>query len=67
MKKRQVVVTINRDGTSSVDAQNFAGQGCLKATEALEVALNGSPASGDDRKKKPDFFATHTGSSKATN
>lgn len=65
--KKQVVVTIHRDGTSSIDAQNFAGVGCTKATEAIELALAGSPVSDSDRKKKPDFYATHSAGNKHSN
>lgn len=59
MAIRQIVITINRDGTSTVDAQNFAGVGCAAATKAIEVALGGDDASNVDDKKKPDFYATN--------
>lgn len=57
---KQVIITINRDGTSTIDAQNFAGVGCEKATKALEMALVGAQGGSDvDRKKKPDFYASN--------
>ena len=55
---KQIVITIERDGTTKIDAQNFAGVGCEKATKALEVALVGNDTSAIDKKRKPDFFQT---------
>ena len=54
---KQVVITILADGTSTVDAQNFAGQGCAAATEMLELALAG-PAGASSDEKKPEFYQT---------
>lgn len=55
--QKKIVVEIFPDGSSKVDAQNFNGVGCAKATEAIELALAGSDPSNRDDKKKPDFFA----------
>lgn len=57
---KQIVVTINRDGTSVVDAQGFAGKGCQDATAGLELALAGNAPENRDSRKKPDFFGTHS-------
>lgn len=56
---KQIVVTVQRDGTTSVDAQGFKGKGCHDATEAIEVAIGGAAAS-KDVKRKPDYFAQHS-------
>lgn len=53
---KQVVITINRDGTSSIDAQNFQGVGCKEATKMIEVALGGNDPDNRDEKKKPEFY-----------
>jgi len=58
---KQVTITIAPDGTSKVDADGFKGKGCAEATEALEMALTGGDRSGTDDKRKPDYFATNTG------
>lgn len=55
MAQKSIVVLIDPDGKVNIEALNFQGQGCAAATRELEVALNGSPADAD-RKKKPDFF-----------
>lgn len=54
---RKVVIEINGDGTTKIDAQGFQGQSCTLATRDLELALAGD-SSGVDDKKKPDFYAT---------
>lgn len=54
--QKQIVITIERDGSTKIDAQNFAGVGCEKATKALEVALVGDASSSIDRKPKPERF-----------
>ena len=57
MQKR-VVVTIEADGTTSVDAQGFRGKGCAEATEQLAVALGGPSRDKSDDRRKPEYFAT---------
>lgn len=57
---KQIVVTIQRDGTTSVDAQGFAGKGCHDATQAIELAIGGAGAE-KDVKRKPDFYAKLSG------
>lgn len=54
---KMVLIEIMPDGSSTVDAQGFQGKSCALATREIELALAGSPASVDDR-KKPDFYAT---------
>lgn len=60
---KKVIIEIEADGTSSIDAQGFQGQSCTLATRELELALAGIPGGVDD-KKKPDFFATNPGTVK---
>lgn len=57
---KQIVITINADGTSVVDAQGFKGKGCTDATKGLELALAGGGSENKDTKKKPDFYGTHS-------
>lgn len=52
---KQVVITINIDGTSTIDAQNFKGVGCAAATAAAEIALGGHDASNKSDKRKPEY------------
>lgn len=61
MSQRQIVITVNRDGTSIVDAQGFKGKGCVDATAGLELALAGGGSENKDDRKKPDFYQSHTG------
>ncbi len=55
---REIEITIFRDGTSKVDAKGFAGAGCQKATEAIEIALGGTDPANKKDSKKPDFYAS---------
>ena len=61
MATKSITVKIYPDGSSKVEANNFAGVGCKAATEAIELALAGAGGEKDE-KKKPDFYAT-TGAS----
>lgn len=56
MSEQSVVITINTDGTSKVEAVGFTGQSCTLATRDLELVLAGSGSV--DRNPKPDFYAT---------
>ena len=49
---KQIVVTIDTDGNSKVEAVGFSGSGCQDATKAIEAALGGV----SDDVKKPEFF-----------
>lgn len=60
-KQKSITVDIYPDGSSKVEAHNFNGVGCAKATQAIELALAGNDADNRDQRKKPDFFATHSG------
>lgn len=60
MQKR-IVVTIEPDGTTSIDAQHFKGKGCADATEAIALSLGGSSRDKSDDRKKPEFFAQNPG------
>lgn len=55
--QKSITIEIYPDGSSKVDAKNFNGVGCAKATEAIELALAGNDPSNRDDKKKPDFYA----------
>lgn len=59
--RKQVVVSILPDGTTTVDAQGFKGKGCQAATEQIAIALGGPNRDASDDKKKPDYFAPVTG------
>lgn len=54
---KKIIIEINPDGTSRVDADGFKGQQCSLATKEIELALAGSASNVSDR-KKPDFYAT---------
>lgn len=56
---KEIVVTIERDGTSKVEANGFKGKGCAEATQSIELVLAGNDPSARSDQKKPDFFATH--------
>lgn len=56
MAQKQIVIEIETDGSTSIDAQGFAGSSCTVATRELEVLLAGG-SSGVSDKKKPDFYA----------
>ena len=51
---RKIVVTVETDGTTQVEAIGFKGGACVKATAPLTKALiGGSP---DSQVKKPEFY-----------
>lgn len=52
---KKVLVTIEADGSSKVDAVNFMGKGCAKATEAIELTLGGGAPGNSSDKRKPEF------------
>lgn len=55
---KQIEITVERDGTVQIDAKNFAGVGCEKATKAIEMALVGGDTDAVYKKRKPDFYNT---------
>ncbi len=65
MEAKNVVVTIQADGEVVIEANNFKGVGCKKATAELEMVLAGGGTVQD--KKKPDFYQSNTGNTKITN
>jgi len=65
MKQKQVIITVQPDGSTVVDADGFQGKGCAEATQAIELALAGSDPSNRDDKRKPDFYATNPGTNVA--
>ncbi len=52
---RKVIIEIDPDGTSRIEAEGFKGSSCSLATREIELALAGSGPVDD--KKKPDFYA----------
>jgi Protein of unknown function (DUF2997) len=57
MKNEEIInVTLGPDGTVEIDAVNFKGGACEKATAFLEKALGMNT----DRKKKPEYFQTES-------
>lgn len=51
---KQVVIDITAAGSVKVDAQNFQGNGCAKATEQIELAIGGAGAK--KKTPKPEFY-----------
>lgn len=51
---KQVVIDITAAGSVKVDAQNFNGNGCAKATEQIELAIGGTAAK--KKTPKPEFY-----------
>lgn len=54
---KTVEIIIEADGTSTIDAQNFQGQGCAEATLMLELALGGANGADSDDKKS-EYYQT---------
>lgn len=52
---KQIVVTVEADGSTTIDAVGFKGSSCAKATEQLEVVLGGGLQG--KKKKKPEYHA----------
>lgn len=50
---KQVLIQISATGDLTIEAQNFKGAECEKATAALEKALGVT----GNRKKKPEYYA----------
>jgi hypothetical protein len=48
----EIIVTINPDGSTTVEGMNFTGSGCTKATEAIERALGKKVK----QELKPEYF-----------
>lgn len=63
---KKIVIEIEPDGSTTLDAQGFKGSSCSLATKELELALAGSPSNVEDR-KKPDFYAMVGGSNTQKN
>lgn len=59
MTERRIRVKIDPMGNPTIEAEGFAGQGCVDATAAIEKALSGG---GDvTREFKPEFNESDTG------
>lgn len=60
---KQVIITVNPDGTVKVDGKGFVGAECDKAMKAFEDALGQETS----RKKKPEWYsATATNNTQRT-
>ncbi len=53
--EKELVIDISAAGSVKIEANNFKGVGCAKATESIELALNGGTVS--SKKKKPEYYA----------
>ncbi len=62
---KSVVITIESDGEVVIEANNFQGVGCKKATADLEMVLASGGAEKSDT-KKPDFWQSDTGRTTTT-
>lgn len=58
---QQVIVTIDKDGATQVEAKNVTGSGCAALTKAIEAALGTTTADA----KKPEFHQQVSQSAKA--
>lgn len=54
--QKSIEVTIETDGEVKIEAKGFTGNSCTIATKDLEMVLAGGAV--DDRKPKPDFYAS---------
>lgn len=52
----KLIIDIEPDGFTKVEAQGFTGNACAVASEQIEVAIGG--AGSRKKKKKPEFFAS---------
>jgi Protein of unknown function (DUF2997) len=52
--EEQIIVTINPDGTSKIEALHFEGSACDAATVPYETALGAVV----ERTEKPEYFTT---------
>lgn len=52
MKKRELIVTIGKDGNVTIDVQGFSGDGCEEFTKELEEELGVVIK----RSKKPEYY-----------
>jgi hypothetical protein len=53
MSQKKIKVTIDPMGNTVVEAENFAGQGCEAATQAIEKALS---SGGVERVIKDEYY-----------
>lgn len=53
---KKIVIEVQADGSTKIDAQGFKGSSCSLATKELELALAGNAGNVED-KRKPDFYA----------
>ena len=53
---KKIVVTIDREGKTSVEAVGFKGKGCVKATEVIAKILGRESS----RQKKAEYYETES-------
>jgi Protein of unknown function (DUF2997) len=53
---KKIDITFKLDGTATIEASGFKGQGCLKATEVFQAALGQVTT----QKKKPEYHQQQT-------
>ena len=51
---KKIVVTIDKEGKTSVEAFGFKGKGCVKATEIISKILGRESS----RQKKAEYYET---------
>ncbi len=62
---KQIVIDISAAGSVKMDAQGFNGVGCEKATQAIEIAINGEVVK--SKKKKPEYYSGAGGTTQNKN
>ncbi len=57
MARKQIAISIDKEGNVSFTINGVKGEACLKETEFLEAALGGKVT---DREKTPDYYNKDT-------
>jgi hypothetical protein len=52
--KKQVIITVGKDGETKIEAAGYSGGLCLKATESARAALHGQV--GGTRELTSDYY-----------
>ncbi len=53
---KEIIITTDKDGNTTIEALGFSGNQCLKATKPYEDALGGGAKV--ERKLKPEFHSS---------
>ena len=56
---KEIIVTVQADGTVSMETKGFVGPSCSLATRELELVLAGDMSNVKDE-KKPDYYQSLT-------